>query len=149
MKNKTNLKIILAFLLGLVIAGSIGVYATIKIQASEIGYKDGTVESALNQLYNNINGSPNISNGLIPAGIKEVKAIVVRCTDNVNYTNLSIEGDIIETTETKHLNDKLVSNKYHIYIDEIEIKTTGGEGTITISGSGGSGNRVLYYYLYY
>ena len=37
--------------LGLIIAGSIGVYATIKIQADEIGYKDGTVEEALNDLY--------------------------------------------------------------------------------------------------
>ena len=37
--------------LGLIVAGSIGVYATIKIQADEIGYKDGTVEDALNDLY--------------------------------------------------------------------------------------------------
>ena len=37
--------------LGLIIAGSIGVYATIKIQADEIGYKEGTVEDALNDLY--------------------------------------------------------------------------------------------------
>lgn len=51
MKNKTNLKIILAFLLGLVIAGSIGVYATIKIQASEIGYNDTTVDQVLDELY--------------------------------------------------------------------------------------------------
>ena len=44
-------KNILFFILGLIIAGSIGVYATIKVQSSEIGYKDGTVEDALNDLY--------------------------------------------------------------------------------------------------
>ena len=48
---KNNVKIIIAFILGLIIAGSIGVYATIKIQASEIGYKDTTVEATLNDLY--------------------------------------------------------------------------------------------------
>ena len=42
---------IFIFVLGLVIAGSIGVYATIKVQSSEIGYKDGTVEDALDDLY--------------------------------------------------------------------------------------------------
>ncbi len=51
MKNKTNIKIIIAFLLGLIISGSIGVYATIRMQADEIGYKDGTVEEALDYLY--------------------------------------------------------------------------------------------------
>lgn len=44
-------KFILGLTVGLIIAGSIGVYAAIKIQADEIGYKDGTVASSLNDLY--------------------------------------------------------------------------------------------------
>ena len=44
---KNNL---LGFILGAIVFGSIGVYATIRIQADEIGYKDGTVEDALNVL---------------------------------------------------------------------------------------------------
>ena len=42
---------LLTFVIGLIIAGSIGVYASIKIQSSEIGYKDGTVEDAIDDLY--------------------------------------------------------------------------------------------------
>ena len=47
---------IFAFVLGLVIAGSIGVYATIKMQADEIGYGDEgkTVADALDDLYSNL-----------------------------------------------------------------------------------------------
>lgn len=48
---KNNVKIIIALLLGLIIAGSIGTYATIKMQASNIEYNNGTVEEALNELY--------------------------------------------------------------------------------------------------
>ena len=48
---KNNVKIVLAFILGLIIAGSIGVYAVIKIQADEVGYQNTTVDQALNDLY--------------------------------------------------------------------------------------------------
>ena len=42
---------IFAFVLGSVIFGSIGVYAASQILASDISYRDGTVENALNDLY--------------------------------------------------------------------------------------------------
>ena len=63
MKIEINIKIIIAFALGLIIAGSIGVYAAIKMQASEIGYNDTTVDQALNDLYTTSNrfNSINIS----------------------------------------------------------------------------------------
>ena len=50
---KNNL---LGFILGAIVFGSIGVYAAIKIQASEIGYKDTTVEATLNDLYSKASG---------------------------------------------------------------------------------------------
>ena len=42
---------ILGFIIGSIIFGSIGVLAASQILASDISYKDGTVESALNDLY--------------------------------------------------------------------------------------------------
>lgn len=48
-------KNILFLILGLIIAGSVGVYASIKIRADEISYNDKTVEDALNDLYLNTN----------------------------------------------------------------------------------------------
>ena len=48
---------IFTFILGFVVAGGIGVYAASQILASDISYKDGTVESALNDLYSKANNS--------------------------------------------------------------------------------------------
>lgn len=56
MKKVLHSKMFL-FLLGFVFVSSIGVYATIKIQASEIGYKNGSVEDALNYLYGRANNN--------------------------------------------------------------------------------------------
>lgn len=49
-------KYVFGLITGLIIAGTIGVYAAIKIQANEIGYKNDTVESALNYLYQKVGG---------------------------------------------------------------------------------------------
>lgn len=46
-----NLKVFIAIILTAIICISGTVYAAIRIQADEIGYKDGTVEDALNDLY--------------------------------------------------------------------------------------------------
>ena len=45
------------FVIGTIIFGSIGVYATHKYQAKDISYKDTDVESAVNDLYGRVNGS--------------------------------------------------------------------------------------------
>lgn len=52
-------KNILFFILGAIVFSSITAYATIKYQANEIGYKDGTVEEALNDLYSKTNSVNN------------------------------------------------------------------------------------------
>ena len=49
---KKNIKVILAFLLGMVITIP-SVYAVTKYLASDVTYKDTTVENALNDLYDN------------------------------------------------------------------------------------------------
>ena len=63
-KDKTDLKIILAFIMGAIIFGSIGVYATIKIQADEIGYGEPgkTVADALDDLYDKADKGLNYDN---------------------------------------------------------------------------------------
>lgn len=48
---KNNLKVFVAILITAIICISGTVYAAIRMQADEIGYKDGTVEDALNDLY--------------------------------------------------------------------------------------------------
>ena len=48
---KNNLKLFVATITTAIIVGSASVYATIRLQASEIEYKDGTIEDALNILY--------------------------------------------------------------------------------------------------
>ena len=108
-----------------------------------------TLDKYYKNLNVNVSSVPTRSSSQIPAGVTEVKAIVVRCTDWTNYTELTVTGSIVKSKTTTHLDDKLQSGKYHVYIDEMTIKTTGVAGTITITGSGGSGNNVLYYYLYY
>lgn len=52
---KNNLKVFVAIILTAIICISVTAYAAIRIQADEIGYKDGTVEDALNDLYTQIN----------------------------------------------------------------------------------------------
>ena len=54
--------IIISFIIGIIIASSIGVYAM--VNANSISYKDGkTVEQALNELYANRNNTSNITSG--------------------------------------------------------------------------------------
>lgn len=53
---KINKSILLAFILGVVITGSIGAVA-LNINANEISYNDTTVDSALNTLYNMASGN--------------------------------------------------------------------------------------------
>ena len=45
---------LLTFVIGILIAGRIGVYATIRIQASEIDYNGTPVDEVLDDLYSNI-----------------------------------------------------------------------------------------------
>lgn len=49
MKNK--IKIVIAFILGLIVASSITTYATIKLQANEIEYNNTTLDKVLDDLY--------------------------------------------------------------------------------------------------
>jgi len=51
---KNNIKIFATIIITAIIVGSASVYATIKLQASEIEYNDTTVDDALNILYSKL-----------------------------------------------------------------------------------------------
>ena len=51
MKDKTNLKIIVAVIVSVIISSSITALAAIKFQANEIGYNTTSVADALDSLY--------------------------------------------------------------------------------------------------
>lgn len=105
-------KNILFFALGLIIAGSIGVYATIRIQADEIGYKDGTVEEALNDLYVTSQTSATRickyesneygdSNNHYSLGTEYVCDVNLDGTTKYNFYILNVTGDTV-TLIMKH-----------------------------------------------
>ena len=48
---------IFTFVLGLIIAGSIGVYATLSYEASQITYKTTTLDHAIDDLYTTQNNT--------------------------------------------------------------------------------------------
>ena len=50
-KDKTNLKIIVAVIVSVILSSSVAVFATIKISATEIGYNNTTVADQLDSLY--------------------------------------------------------------------------------------------------
>lgn len=102
---KNNL---LGFILGAIVFGSIGVYATIRMQADQIVYGSGTVADALTNLYSNVtNDTINITeNGIqqldqyskklnvsIPQGLtfKRMYATSEYVKNNVD-ANISVTG---------------------------------------------------------
>ena len=65
---KNNLKVIIAFIIGIILASSVAVYAA-TINAKDVDYKDGkTVEYALNDLYSKSNKTPQQVATLISQG---------------------------------------------------------------------------------
>ena len=99
---KTNLKVLVAVIITAIICIGGSVYAAIRIQADEIGYKDGTVEDALNNLYS-LAGNVNLSK------YAELQSSYVSNAGSTSVTfNDVAEGDYVlltvRTTETRESN---------------------------------------------
>lgn len=99
---KNNLKVLIAIILTAIICIGGSVYATIRMQADEIGYKDGTVEDALNNLYS-LAGNVNLSK------YAELRSSYVSNKDTASVTfNDVAEGDYVlltvRTTEARESN---------------------------------------------
>ena len=82
------------FILGGIVFSSIGVYAAIKMQASEIGYGSTTVEAALNELR-----SGSVITKVAPASGETHKGIVY--LDPTDITKKCNASNSASTTETK------------------------------------------------
>lgn len=82
MENK--IKILIAFVLGLIISG-VSVYAVTQLRASEIIYNGGTVESALNYLYDLTGNSFNVVQPIY----REVRTTSSTSNRQVTFENLN------------------------------------------------------------
>ena len=126
---------IFAFILGGIILGSIGVYAGSQILASDISYRDGTVESALNDLYDKASASCGKKTAIHSAAYDEIyyydtneNKVVVAVTDskgnstadlsNLNNITLysSVAKDINNSSLPYSKNFTDISTKNDLYL---------------------------------
>ena len=112
---------IFAFILGAIIFGGIGVVATVQFQANEVGYRDTTVDRALDTLYEKANAKETIcmklSGTSLAVGSKyhcnlgenELRNFyVLKVDDNNNEVELIMEknlSDEVGTQRTMTWND--------------------------------------------
>ena len=128
---------LLTFVIGLIIAGSIGVYASIKIQADEIGYKDGTVEDALNNLYTNANGKKFCVLLSEQYGTKGNIGSKYACNlgDGVirNFFILKVDGNDVKMIMERNLSDTVGSARMSSHSAALNYLKSGGQGYSTVS----------------
>lgn len=109
--------IIISFIIGIIIASSIGVYAM--VNANSISYKDGkTVEQALNELYANRNNTSNITSGeawlIANKEITAVNNLSVFQFKNLDFSNIK--------TITAHFSDTHANNTFLLRnLEETEV----------------------------
>lgn len=151
--------IIISFIIGVIVASSITVYAT-SYFAKDVTYKDGkNVEEALNELYSKINAS-NVeaySSGsvskvgagtfwskqlTVSQNVREV-TVYLDIVSPYGSTTPTISGDIIESSDVTSLGSGYQSGLYSSTFYKIEIRTNQKDGTITINANVG-GNQYSY-----
>ena len=122
---KKNRVIVISFLIGIIIASSVGVYAA--VSASNINYKDGkTVEQALNELYANKNNTSNITSGeawlIANKEITAINNLSVFQFKNLDFSNIK--------TITCHFSATNVNNTFLLRnIEENELYVELGNPT--------------------
>ena len=141
---KNNLKVIIAFIIGLIISGAT-VYA---INASEIDYRDTKLDQALNTLYQrSTNKTYEIWNSgkfssttagtaltktiSVEEGVQKVTIYLV-VSSAYNYRNPSISGSIITSQSMQIKSSMIESGKYAGACYEIVANTDGTAGEITL-----------------
>ena len=83
--------ILIGLIIGILLAGSIGTYAAIKLSSSEISYKDTTVEQTLNSLYiskttDNYSEEEKVVGTWIDGRPIYSKLLTLNISNNTNYT---------------------------------------------------------------
>ena len=103
--------IVFSFVLGLVISGGIA-YAANQILASDISYRDGTVESALNDLYSKANSAGYVC--ILTSGTANQVGAKYACElgDGVarNFYVLKSNIDDVEMTMERNITDEILVN---------------------------------------
>ena len=150
-------KILFGIIIGGLIFGSLGVYATSLYNATDISYSSDdsevlNVKDALDDLYENqkyfVNELVKADGNKIPSGVKKAYVFSETLT-SYNYQSLSITGGIIVSQKCilsqSIYNNNTAAAGIHIY----ELELNGNEGVIGLSFSGGSGYVASYAVLYY
>ena len=120
---------IFAFILGGIILGSIGVYAGSQILASDISYRDGTVESALNDLYSKANSS-NSNVG------ENYDLIWDNSNIHASFEPITISLDLSNYTSVIVMGKYNSSSTYDNYLNYVKINV-GSSGTLSVNYSQG------------
>ena len=112
-------------------------YAAIRIQADEIGYKDGTVEDALNDLYTNANGKKFCVLLSEQYGTKGNIGSKYVCNlgDGVarNFYILKVDGNNVKMIMERNLTDTVGSVRMSSHTAALNYLKSGGQGYATVS----------------
>ena len=144
---KNNLKVIIVFIICVILASSITVYAYSYFAKDIIYTKPGetqaiSVETALNELYNKLSKreftvlDSDRTGFSIPENTRLAYVVVCRGTSNIPYT-ATVSGNIIT-------NQELISSTYKAdvnlacYISIYKLTLSGSSGTISVTASGGN-----------
>lgn len=109
MKNfiKNNLKIILAFIFGILVTASISVYAAVRLQANQIEYNEAPLDEVLDDLYNGAFDFSKFTTLWKPIPVRSGNitysgtytfnqdyrlVIIMRYTNNFSKTSFSVSG---------------------------------------------------------
>ncbi len=106
-----SIKVIIAFLIGVISAGSIGEYATVKIQASEVGYNGTPLDEVLNDLYNRSNNRKAVC--MLLDGTVNTVGAKYSCNPGDgtarNFYLLKVAGDNVKLIMEQNLSDTVGS----------------------------------------
>ena len=130
-------KNILFFLLGLIVAGSIGVYAAIKYQASEIEYNNTPLDQVLDDLYSKSSGEKFCVLLSEQYGTKGNVGAKYTCNlgDGVarNFFILKVDGNDVKMIMERNLTDTVGSARMSSYSAALNYLKSGGQGYATVS----------------
>ena len=133
MKNK--LKIVVAFILGGIVFGGVVALAAIKIQANEVGYKNGTVEDALDNLYNQVSSKKTVC--MLLSGTANTIGAKYACNpgDGVirNFYLLKVDGNNVKLIMEQNLSDTVGSARTMNHGTALNYLKSGGAGYATVS----------------
>ena len=128
---------LLTFVIGLIVAGSIGVYATIKIQASEIEYNNTPLDQVLDDLYSKSSGKKFCVLLSEQYGTKGNVGAKYTCNlgDGVarNFFILKVDGNDVKMIMERNLTDTVGSARMSSHSEALNYLKSGGQAYSTVS----------------